>query len=124
MIPLRDSVRSSGWPVVTGLLIAADVAVFFYELALGPALEQFVEIWGFVPARYFVLAQIDPAGAYLVLFPHAQVLTLVLIVFFIDIIEVPAVLYLGLWFVMQLLSGTLAAAIAGGSLREACHGHR
>jgi membrane associated rhomboid family serine protease len=40
-------------------------------------------------------------GAYLVLFPHSRVLTLVFIVF----VEVPAVMLLGLWFATQLLSG-------------------
>jgi membrane associated rhomboid family serine protease len=44
-------------------------------------------------------------GAYLLLFPHSRVLTLVPIVFFIQLLEVPAVLLLGLWFLMQLVSG-------------------
>jgi membrane associated rhomboid family serine protease len=44
-------------------------------------------------------------GAYLVLFPHSRVLTLIPIIFFLQIIEVPAVVLLGLWFLMQLLSG-------------------
>lgn len=48
-------------------------------------------------------------GAYLLLFAYARVLTLVPLMFiFVDIIEVPAVLYLGLWFLMQLFSGALA----------------
>ena len=40
-------------------------------------------------------------GAYLVMFPHSRVLTLVFIAF----IEIPAVILLGLWFATQLLSG-------------------
>jgi membrane associated rhomboid family serine protease len=44
-------------------------------------------------------------GAYLVLFPHSRVLTIVPIVFFIQLLEVPAIVLLGLWFVMQLFSG-------------------
>jgi membrane associated rhomboid family serine protease len=44
-------------------------------------------------------------GAYLLLFPHSRVLTLVPILIFIQLIEVPAILLLGLWFLMQLLSG-------------------
>jgi membrane associated rhomboid family serine protease len=44
-------------------------------------------------------------GAYIVLFPHSRVLTLVPIVFFLQLIEVPAIILLGLWFLMQLLSG-------------------
>jgi len=44
-------------------------------------------------------------GAYLVLFPHARVMTLIPIFFFITIRELPAILILGLWFVLQLFSG-------------------
>jgi membrane associated rhomboid family serine protease len=44
-------------------------------------------------------------GAYLILFPHARVLTLIPILFFITLRELPAILILGLWFVLQLFSG-------------------
>ena len=44
-------------------------------------------------------------GAYLVIFPHARVLTLVPIFFFLQLIELPAVLVLGFWFVLQALQG-------------------
>jgi membrane associated rhomboid family serine protease len=55
-------------------------------------------------------------GGYFVLFPHARVLTLVPIFFFIQIITVPAVVFLALWFIAQLLSGmgTSAAQMDGG----------
>ncbi len=52
-------------------------------------------------------------GAYLVLFPRARVLTLVPFLFFFPVVELPAVLYLGFWFLMQLVSGALALALAG-----------
>lgn len=45
-------------------------------------------------------------GAYLVLFPRAKVLTLVFIFIFIQIIPIPAVVFLGIWFILQLLNGT------------------
>jgi membrane associated rhomboid family serine protease len=48
-------------------------------------------------------------GAYLVMFPQSRVLTLV----FVSFIEVPAVLLLGLWFAMQLVSGLGALAVVG-----------
>ena len=41
-------------------------------------------------------------GAYLVLLPHAKVLTLIFFV----LREVPAVLFLGVWFGFQLLDGS------------------
>jgi membrane associated rhomboid family serine protease len=40
-------------------------------------------------------------GAYIVLHPRARVLTLVFIIFFVTIIEIPAIFMLGLWFVQQ-----------------------
>lgn len=50
-------------------------------------------------------------GAYLVMFPHARVLTLVPLFFFLQLIELPAVLVLGFWFVLQAFQGvgTIAA---------------
>ncbi len=44
-------------------------------------------------------------GAYLILWPHARVMTLIPIFFFITVRELPAVILLGLWFVLQLFSG-------------------
>jgi membrane associated rhomboid family serine protease len=51
-------------------------------------------------------------GAYLVLYPHSRVLTLVPIFFFVQIIELPALLLLGIWFIMQLFSAGAVAATA------------
>ena len=47
-------------------------------------------------------------GAYFLLFPHARVITLVPLLFYPLFIELPAVIYLGVWFSMQLFSGSLA----------------
>jgi membrane associated rhomboid family serine protease len=44
-------------------------------------------------------------GAYLLKFPRARILTLVLIFFFITTFEIPAVILLGYWFIIQLFSG-------------------
>jgi len=49
-------------------------------------------------------------GAYAVLFPGARVVTLVPVFFFLQVIELPALLILGLWFVLQILSGSIAVA--------------
>jgi membrane associated rhomboid family serine protease len=51
-------------------------------------------------------------GAYFVLYPHSRILTLVPIFFFIQLIEVPAIFFLGIWFVMQFLSGVGSIASA------------
>jgi membrane associated rhomboid family serine protease len=44
-------------------------------------------------------------GAYVVLFPGARILSLVFLGFFYQLLEVPALLILGFWFVLQLISG-------------------
>jgi rhomboid family protein len=194
MIPLRDSVRTQSWPVVTWALIAVNVWVFLFQVSLGPAVEALIETWGFVPARYFLLAQAEPAawldrflplltsmflhggwmhlignmvylwifgdnvedrlghgryltfylltglcaglahaylhpdslipsvgasgaisgvlGGYLMFLPRARVVALVPLLFFPYIVELPAVVYIGFWFLMQFVSGTLAWAMA------------
>lgn len=53
-------------------------------------------------------------GAYLLLFPRARVLVLVPLGLFSQIVHLPAVLVLGFWFVLQLLSSLLAPAGEGG----------
>jgi membrane associated rhomboid family serine protease len=44
-------------------------------------------------------------GAYLLLFPKARVITLILLLFIPWFVEIPAVFFLGIWFVSQLFSG-------------------
>jgi|SRR5271165_991390 len=55
-------------------------------------------------------------GGYILLYPRARILSLVFIVFFVTIIEVPAIWLLGFWFVEQLYFGTagLAGPLTGG----------
>src|SRR5918992_5916269 len=53
-------------------------------------------------------------GAYFVLYPHSRILTLIPIFFFIQLVEVPAIFFLGIWFVMQFLSGVGSIATATG----------
>jgi membrane associated rhomboid family serine protease len=44
-------------------------------------------------------------GAYLMLFPRARVVTVVFIVFFFTVLELPAIFFLGVWIVQQVLFG-------------------
>lgn len=190
MIPLRDTVPSSRFPVVTISIICVNALIFLAEINLGSrALEHAFFTWGIVPLRfthprlqanYFTLLSsmfmhggwmhivgnmwslwifgdnvedrmgrggflcfyllsglaagavhivTNPAsqvptvgasgaiagvmGAYLLLFPHARVVTLVPIFFFLQIVELPAVFFLGFWFLTQLFSGTVSLAAAG-----------
>jgi len=47
-------------------------------------------------------------GGYLISFPRSRVLTLVPIFFFFTLVEIPAVIFLALWFILQLFNGTLS----------------
>jgi membrane associated rhomboid family serine protease len=197
MIPVRDSEPALSRPWVTYTLIVLNVWVFLYEILLGPELEAFVRTWGFIPARYFLMAELYPEawlprylplvtsmflhggwahlignmlylrifgdnvedrvghlrylglylatgvaaalaqaylspdstlptvgasgaisgvlGAFLVMFPRARVMTLLPLLLFFPVIEVPAAVYLGLWFLMQVLNATVALAVMGDS---------
>jgi membrane associated rhomboid family serine protease len=55
-------------------------------------------------------------GGYIVLYPRARILSLVFIVFFVTIIEVPAVFLLGFWFLEQVYFGSanLTNPVGGG----------
>ncbi len=44
-------------------------------------------------------------GAYFVIYPRSRVLTAVFLLFFFDLIEIPAIFFLGIWFVTQLFNG-------------------
>ena len=55
-------------------------------------------------------------GAYLVLFPQARIIAVLPILFFPYFFAVPAVVFLGVWFLTQLLSGSLAG-LGPGDLR-------
>jgi membrane associated rhomboid family serine protease len=55
-------------------------------------------------------------GGYLVLFPRARVVTFVFIVFFFTIVELPAIIFLGIWIAEQALFGYLGLTqpVGGG----------
>jgi membrane associated rhomboid family serine protease len=198
MIPLRDTVPSSSFPVVTIGLIVVNSLIFLYQINLGQNEERFVLQYGFVPAVYLHTSLAEPfnfparfgpmfssmflhggwlhlignmwtlwifgdnvedrlgkvrfflyyiasglaavylhyltertsglpvigasgaiagvMGGYFVLFPRAQILTLLPIFIFIQIVTIPAVVFLALWFLGQLLSGAVASSvqISGG----------
>ena len=54
-------------------------------------------------------------GAYLVLFPRARVTTVIFLVFFYQLIDLPAVLVLAFWFLLQLIDGIGSLGMAGAS---------
>ncbi len=187
MLPIKDTIRSRSFPIVTWLIIGANTLVFFFELSLSPQLlERLFTTFGMVPARlslahpwswatlltatflhggwmhflgnmwtlfifgdnvedrmgsgryllFYLLGGIIanlmqalahphstvPAigasgsiaavlGAYFLFYPHARVITLVPGFFIPWFIELPAVIYLGFWFLTQLYSGLFALAL-------------
>jgi rhomboid family protein len=62
-------------------------------------------------------------GAYFVLLPTASVLTAFIIIFFVFLREIPAVLFLGLWFAFQLWEGgfSILQPQAGGGVAFFAH---
>jgi membrane associated rhomboid family serine protease len=52
-------------------------------------------------------------GAYLYLFPHARILALVPIFFFLTFTELPAVFFIGMWVFIQIINGLITLPFAG-----------
>lgn len=194
MIPIRDINPTKRFALVTFLLIGINLAVFIYELLLGPSGELFITTFALVPSRLFSLQGTETSvpvwatlftsmfihggfphiagnmlylwifgnniedsmnrfrfvlfyflcgaaaayshalmnaasdvpmigasgavsgvlGAYLLLFPRARVHTLVFLGFYIRTIEVPAMIVLGFWFILQFLSALLSTGAGSG----------
>ncbi len=196
MIPLRDINPTERFAIVTFCLIALNIAVFIFELAIGDkAGNLVVESFALVPERlfydhdkvsgaipavvtlftsmfihggflhiagnmlylwifgnniedstgrlrfiiFYLLCGIIAAyahaymnrdsvtpmigasgaisgvlGAYLLLYPRARVVTLVFFGFYVRTVEVPAMLVLGFWFLLQFLNALLSGGSIGG----------
>jgi membrane associated rhomboid family serine protease len=189
VIPLKNDIRTEGFPTFIIALVAANVFAFAWQLSIG--LDQSISFFGAVPrevvgggshdglpawvtlftamflhggffhlggnmlflwifggpvedrlghlgflvfyltcgllagAAQVLAAPTSPIpmvgasgaiagvlGAYFMLFPRSQVLTLVILPFFVRLVYLPAVLFLGAWFLMQLIS--LPQGAAGG----------
>ena len=91
--------------------------MFYIICGLGSGASQVIFSWGSkIPSLGASGAISGVLGAYIVFFPRAKILTLVplLIIFF--TVRVPAAIFIGLWFVMNFLSGvgSLGATNTGG----------
>jgi len=60
-------------------------------------------------------------GAYFISFPRSRVLALLPLFIFFTLVEIPAVLFLILWFGMQLLSGVASLAVTGQTVAWWAH---
>jgi membrane associated rhomboid family serine protease len=60
-------------------------------------------------------------GGYILLYPRARILTLVVLFFFVTIVELPAVALLGAWFAFQLIEAQVRSASSGGGVANFAH---
>jgi membrane associated rhomboid family serine protease len=91
--------------------------LFFYlfgGLAAG-GLQYLVAPNSLVPAIGASGAIAAVLGAYLLFYPRAQVITLIPVFIFPWFVNIPALIYIGFWFVTQLFSGVLALSTASGA---------
>lgn len=197
MIPLRDTIRSRHFPIMTWIILGLNVIVFLFELTLAPeALIRFTEQFGLVPVTlqsepsHFILtifssmflhagwfhllsniwiffifgdnvedrmgsisflifyllsgtvaallqsflfpgsaipvvgasgAIAGVLGAYILFYPSAKVVTLIPLFVFFSVIQVPAILFLGFWFISQLFSGLASIGASGGGVAWWAH---
>ncbi len=94
----------------------ARYLAYYLSCGLGAAAAQF----GIAPGSDIPMVGASGAiagalGGYLVLFPHAKVLTIVPIFYFVQLIEVPAPVFLVFWFIFQNLApAALSSPELGG----------
>jgi membrane associated rhomboid family serine protease len=104
---------------IEDILGHANYLFFYIACGLGAAISQvLIEPGSTIPMVGASGAIAGVLGAYLVLHPQAQVLTLVFLVIFIRIMYLPAAVLLGIWFAIQLFS-----AFTGGGAGVAWYAH-
>jgi membrane associated rhomboid family serine protease len=108
-------VRYLLWYLAAG--IAATAAQTAITLGFGTTQDAMIPNLGASGAISGVL------GAYLLLLPGASVLTAIFLGFFFFLQEVPAILFLGLWFLFQLWQGgfSVVQPEAGGGVAFFAH---
>jgi membrane associated rhomboid family serine protease len=98
-----------------GFYLVGGIAAAAAQIAIDPASD--VPVIGASGAIAAVL------GAYLVLYPRARVLSLVFLGFFYQLLNVPAVIVLGLWFLLQLVDGVASLGAESASNGVALFAH-
>lgn len=101
----------------------------FYLLcgALAGLAQWFFSMQSTVPALGASGAIAGVLGAYILRFPHAKILTLVPLGFFLTTFRIPAIFFLGFWFVQQALYGIASlqvrsnVGIEGGGIAYWAH---
>ncbi len=203
MIPLRDTIQSRHYPVVTIGIIGINLVVYFLHPAHGPDFQEIAYTYGLVPARYTMaemarhftaaqqvfavfsfmflhggilhilgnmwilyifgdnvedflgsfyfalfyiagglfsgvahmvlnLSSTTPVigasgavaavmGAYFILYPTSRILTLFPILFIPLFLEIPAFVFLGIWFMIQVLNAAGTAGMDGPGIAWWAH---
>ena len=95
--------------------LAGGVVAALTQVAIAP--DSTVPVIGASGAIAAVL------GAYLVLYPRARVQSLVYLGFFYQLLQIPAVILLGLWFLIQVFSGVMSLGAPGADGGVALFAH-
>jgi membrane associated rhomboid family serine protease len=129
LIPLKNLDPRRSLPIITLFIIAANVAVFLYQITLPPqAAESFVRTWGLVPSKlqlalsghhYTLVNALIPV--FTCMFLHGGFLHILGNMWFLWIFganledRVGAISYLLIYFVCGIVSGLTQAAFSWGS---------
>jgi len=85
--------------------------VFYIVCGLVSGVTQTIFSWGsHIPSVGASGAIAGVLGAYIVFFPRSRILTLVPLIIFWFTAQIPAVVFIGLWFVLQFFSGVTSLA--------------
>jgi len=88
--------------------------IFYFICGVGAAVVHTIFNWGSnVPTVGASGAISGVMGAFIVLFPRAQVATLIPALFLFFTIRIPAFLMLGYWFFLQIFSGLVSLGVGG-----------
>ncbi|HUK32104.1 MAG TPA: rhomboid family intramembrane serine protease [Candidatus Acidoferrum sp.] len=91
--------------------------IFYLGCGLAGGVTHVIANWGSnLPAVGASGAIAGVMGAYIILYPRARILTLIVLVVFFFTVRLPAVVVIGVWFAIQFFSGigSLGMAQAGG----------
>jgi len=88
---------------------------------IGAGAQATADPMSFVPMIGASGAIAGVMGAYFLLYPQSRILTVVFLVVFLDIIEIPAVFLLGVWFLLQVGHGALSSGTPGGGVAFWAH---
>src|SRR5580700_3884019 len=90
--------------------------LFYFICGIGSGLAQAIFSWGSnLPSIGASGAISGILGAYVVFFPSSRILTLVPLFVFFFTAQIPAIIFIGLWFVVQFMSGMSALHAPGGA---------